>query len=510
MGEGLRAEYLSCYGFPHETSPDIDRVAAEGVRFVNAYTTMPICAPARCSFFTGRFPNAHGIRDNWTRYPTPNKVRFRQDLVQVLRAAGYHTALIGKDGRRYHTDFDYSGGDGSRYTGSYTGDAHCEGVKHLSTVRRGHEQVDAQFSTWKRAVGVSVDPAPFPLESQWTHRLVTEAIKYLEFQGTVHGTGTSGSPFFLYLPFYAPTQYGSQVPAPYFDMFPPSQVPERIGPEYLEAKGHPWDFLLRMTRHANPDDPRREKIWRRARSNYLGMIRLLSDEVGRLLRYLESADLAARTHVIVCSDHGDFAEDFAYGLHESRMRIPLIWRGPRIASGRAVDDAFVSIVDLMPTLCRVLNVDAPLGVQGRSLVPLLRHGPYEARAFQSVIAGLGIGGARVAPRDVDALFGADLAAMPAGHNIVFEGGNVKMLRKGRWKLVIDWERPGELYDLDRDPIEQVNLFEEPRHRAVREELLRELLRWLIRTEDPLPQGRFTLHGPLWLESQRDGDGAATP
>jgi len=358
----LRADFLSCYGFALETSPDLDRLARQGVLFTRAYTSIPLTWPANMSLFTGRFPKAHGIRTN---QPVEG-ARFTKDLLQVLRESGYHIALIGRPG----VGLLSPGAPGSAVQ---PGDYHTANYGHsYGPPRKGREKADQGFNTWMEKLNhwISMEPTPFPVDSQYPMRIAEDCVTYLKEHVK--------EPFFLRFACGEPHN-PYQVPIPYWDMFPPDKVPDRVaGPEVLEKKGFPWDWELRLIHHYHPEyDPERdETIWRRMRSNYCGMIRLINDAVNKILEFLALSGLSERTHVFFLADHGDYQGDFGLmrkgvGVPECLMRIPLIWRGPGVSKGKVVDDCFVSLVDIMPTICELIGVKPPLGVQGRSFAPIL-------------------------------------------------------------------------------------------------------------------------------------------
>jgi arylsulfatase A-like enzyme len=149
----------------------------------------------------------------------------------------------------------------------------------------------------------------------------------------------------------------------------------------------------------------------------------------------------------------------------------------------------------MPTLCEAAGAGIPHGSQGRSLWPLLQGKSYPQEEFRSIYAESGFGGLHYTSSD-HLPFSVAQRQRPDG-GISFDGlnpcsqsGYLKMVRMGRWKLLFDMMGTGELYDLERDPHELENLFDDPSLAAQRAELLAELLRWTIRTQDTLPTARY--------------------
>ncbi len=280
-------------------------------------------------------------------------------------------------------------------------------------------------------------------------------------------------------------------------MFPEDEVPDRFaGPEACDAKGPKWRWEREMIETVLPGY---DEYWRRYRANYCGMIRLIDDEVRRLIEHLESQGLMDDTILIFTSDHGDYAGD--YGLQrkgvempECLVHVPLIIAGPGVEPMR-LSEEFVSLVDLMPTLCEALGEQLPFGAQGRSLWPMLAGDDYPKEEFRSVYAECGFGGL---PYDED--------ETPPLHFPIEEGskhflgydelnshtqsGNLKMVRMGKWKLLYDVAGAGQLYDVENDPGELNNRYDDPDLTQIRQLMLEELLRWTIRTDDDLPGAKY--------------------
>ena len=467
MTDQQRADFSKAEGYPLDTMPFVDALAARGVRFSHAYTPMPTCAPARSSLLTGRFPKATRVRENGGT----GNIFGPDDLVDVLRDEGYSINLSGKNHSYLQTqDFDFA----SVYwhTGRFGG-----------TETPQERQMDA----WLEAIDHTVhpEPTPFPLECQLPYRIVRDAIRCIDT--------LDHRPFFLWLSFPEPHN-PYQVPEPYFSLFPEDEIPERIsGPEAAEAKGGKWRWMHDLIERKRPGY---DETWRRYRANYCGMLRLIDDQVRRFVEHLEARGLLEDTILLFVADHGDYAGDYGLqrkgvGLPECLVRVPMIVTGPGIRSGAVLDDDFVSLVDIMPTLCEAVGAEIPYGVQGRSLWPLLTGEECPAAEFRSVYAELGFGGLHYACGDDPTLhFGREGPTFDELNSFT-QSGNLKMVRKGQWKLLFDMMGHGELYDLEHDPAELIDLFDDPAYRDVRLEMVEELLAWTIRTEDDLPGGKYT-------------------
>jgi len=318
---------------------------------------------------------------------------------------------------------------------------------------------------------------------------VSDATQWID--GLANG-GSAGQPFFLWLTFAEPHN-PYQVPEPYYSMFPVASLPPTLSDERaLAGKGFKYQFTWDLGHRGFPDyDLQRP----RARANYMGMLRLIDDQVKRFVEYLDARGMRESTILVFVADHGDFVGE--YGLvrkgpevPEVLMRVPMIWAGPGIEARKDAHPAHVSLVDVMPTLCEALEIALPDGVQGRSLWPLLTGQPYPEAEFESVYAEQGFGGLHyVAGDGIVAGDGLNPEVSFDCLNSCSQSGTMRMLRKGRWKLVLDMQGRGQLYDLDRDPVELDNLYGRGDYGEVERELLADLLTWTLRAQDPLPLPR---------------------
>jgi arylsulfatase A-like enzyme len=271
-------------------------------------------------------------------------------------------------------------------------------------------------------------------------------------------------------------------------MFPPdSSVPPRAaGPEVLEKLGFRARWLFDLEARAKVPD---EAHWRRYVSNYLGALRMIDDQLVRLTDHLKARGLGDNTLIVYVADHGDYVMDYGLGrkgvgLPVALVRIPMVFAGAGVKAG-AFDAVHTSNADLMPTLCEAMGADIPLGVQGRSLWPLLTGEAYPADEFRSIYAGVGVGGLYYDESDRvvgdEQLSGDTL-------NKVTQSGNAAMVRMGEWKLIYDMMGYGQLYHLPSDPHELDNRFGRPDAAGPQAQLMAELAMWTIRTQDSLPTG----------------------
>ena len=242
------------------------------------------------------------------------------------------------------------------------------------------------------------------------------------------------------------------------------------------------------------------------------------------------------TIIVYLADHGDYLMDYGLarkgvGLFESLTRIPMVWSGYGIQPSAVGQTAFVSMADVMPTLCEAMGAEIPHGVQGRSLWPLLTGQSYPAEEFRSITASVGLGGLFYTKEDdipysAAALFPGQQADESSIYGIgwdelnkVTQSGLEKMVRMGDWKLIYDMMGHGQLYNLASDPCELHNLFDDPSAAAAQKQLTEELMMWTIRNQDSLPTGpqnnKYQTKWPRehnWYAPYRQGNqgGASIP
>lgn len=200
-------------GYPLDTCPTLDGLQRRGVGFERNYCTMPLCVPSRISMLTGRWPEAHRVRMNLDA----GNAYFEKDIYQVAKDRGYRTAMLGKN-HTYLKKADV--GTLREYFhdgGPRDGDISAE---------------EAAYDKWlrERHFDVVNEPTPFPLTTQLPYRIVSDALKFID--------GAGSQPFFMQISIPEPHD-PEQVPAPYWNMFPPDAIPDRcVGPVQLGLAGY--------------------------------------------------------------------------------------------------------------------------------------------------------------------------------------------------------------------------------------------------------------------------------
>jgi arylsulfatase A-like enzyme len=318
QGEGGR--------FPWFKTPNLDRIASEGVRFRNAFVVNALCSPSRAVFLTGRYNHFNGIANNHTPFPTNNVTH-----ASLLRAAGYATAYIGK----WHMDGQSGQRPGFSYSASYIG--------HGRYTNCVFEINGVKSNTTGWVDDVSTD---FTIDFMKRHR-DKPFLAVLGFKSP-HG------------PFEPPTRWNDKLtnavarPAPNMDVRPPYTLRTNIN----QAT-------------AVQASARRNEMHRR----YFRTISAVDENVGRILTALDELGLAERTMLIYGSDNGFYLGEHGLGdkrsAYEESMRIPLLLRYPKLGVRNKVIDSMVLNLDLAPTLLDFAGVSIPKEMQGRSWKPLL-------------------------------------------------------------------------------------------------------------------------------------------
>jgi arylsulfatase A-like enzyme len=473
MADQQRADLCGREGFPLEITPFVDELSSQNSWFEKAYTVIPASTPARCSMLTGRFPNATHVRTNHN----VRDVNFEKDLVTVLKENKYKTALVGKNHSYLKpADMDFW----SEY-------GHWGKNK---PVTEGDRKASSFFKN--EAVGQYLDPSPISLEDQQPTRIIDETLQWIDSQ--------KDNPFFVWVSFPEPHN-PFQVCEPYYSMFSPEKIPAlKTSRQDITEKGSKYQILAALEDASCPD---LEKDLPRLRGNYMGMIRLIDDQIKRLIENLKEKGLYENTIIVILSDHGDYGGEYGLirkgvGLAECLTRIPMVWAGYQIKKQAKALEAHVSLADIFPTLCTAIGEPIPMGVQGRSLWPMLTGKTYPEKEFSSIIVQLGYGGEDV-PLDEELTFEKEGALVPnkVAHfdelNTWTQSGMSRMVRMGDWKLIMNSNGDGELYNLKKDPYELENLFGSKKHIGQQNELLTRLVAWELRLQDPLPLPRHRYH-----------------
>ena len=346
MSDEHQARALGCAGHPFVQTPNLDKLAAQGTRFSNAYTPCPICVPARASFATGLYPHQTRLWDN--AMPYTGAIR---GWGHALQEKGVPVESIGK--LHYRAEEDPAGFDVEHIPMMVV-----DGVGMVwASIRKEDERIIGP----KRMLGDYIGPG----ESKYTEydQSVVNCTK-----DWIYSHANNDQPWCLFIGFVAP-HFPLVVPQAYFDLYPPEAMP----PVKLHPKDgyirHPWvekqNALMDSESMFTNEDERMA-----ARSAYFGLCTWMDHNIGQILQTLEAAGLTDNTTIIYTSDHGDNVG--ARGLwgksnmYEESAAVPLIMTGPDVPVG--VCDTPVSLLDISATIAQHFQADLTVatGVQDLS------------------------------------------------------------------------------------------------------------------------------------------------
>lgn len=454
------------YGNSELRTPNMSALARAGTRMTQAFTTCPVCSPARASFFTGRMPSQHGIHD-WLE---EKKCAFThpgldgQTLIsELMHDAGYHTGLIGK--------------------------------WHCGWERRPHPGFDRWFSFWvwqypHFGVQEFSDQGRLVLDQgQQSPRLTERAIEFLHAHQ--RDPKTAEQPFFLFISYTDTHAAHNAAPTSLVDEYRSATFRDIPKEKFAPCHGRPLD----------PVDPD-PQVERMKRMEYYGAVSSVDREVGRVLAALDATGQRDNTLIVYTGDHGlnaghhgmwekgnhTMPQNF---LEESiRIACTVSWPAGGIRTGATCDD-LVNHCDLWATLLELGRATPDAGTAARINSP--------GRSYLAQLRG---------------------ATVPDWRRtMISEYGNARMARNGRFKLIRRYpfkgvRFPDELYDLETDPRETVNCISEPAHAAVVQALSAELDAFFARYTVPGHSGLDLEHQPEctpaspWIMALREGHAPA--
>lgn len=465
-----RADCMGCAGSPMLKTPNMDRIAEEGVRFSNCFTTSPLCVPARISLALGLYPHNSNFWQNDAEVPTDADTYIRR-----LRDKGYHTASIGKNHLYYmegcdlyankekfksigfdHIE-DMSGtwgvidgkdiGHGNDIARSVYTD-HLKSLGLLKPLQEYLKKLDAKPDQERRFIAESLPiPAEHYIDSFIGHRVE----KYIDqYEGD--------RPTFVYAGFQGPHEPWD-APQEYLDRYDIDNIPDSI---QEKPQG---DWLTEENQHyhkyAQYYQPERPRALKEITASYFGKISLIDDSIGRILQAYERKGWLDNTVIIFASDHGEMLGDHGRlsksVFYESALRVPLIVRMPaKMNCGKTID-SFVETIDIHATILELACCE-----------------PWEHQDSISVLP--------IMKGEVDKI----------RNNVLSEVHAHYMLRTEQWKIVIGKNgQTLQLFDLKKDPLEQVNVCGHPDYRNqemnMRSLLLTRIIRNTLRLGEMDPE-----------------------
>ena len=498
-----RADHLGCAGNPILKTPNLDRLASEGVRFSNAYVANPTCMPNRCAIMTGQYPNmcVRAFSVNLDSVDSPT-------FSETLRKEGYATKAIGKMHLNYWGKSFNNTKSVEQISRWMSKKSRKELIENFPKPWCGFDEVDllvghgdlclGHYSDWleERApqyakfayenLSTLVDhtyrESTIPEEYYPTSYCTDRAIDFLE----KHAKGDHGEK-----PFLLKVSY----PDPHHPCTPPGKWGEMYNPEDIELpksfndkeniKKHKfigprsdlpgiWGKMLFHTAS--------EEEARNFTAKTYGMVSMIDDSVGQILAALEKLGLADNTMIVYTSDHGDMMGDHGMILKgfmgfNGLFNVPLIWKVPGVTKSGAVSNSLISAIDLAPTILNLSNIDKeviPLDIQGIDITPALKDPSVKVRDSCLIeVDGASIRNKKEEIKD----------KLPFGNLEM----RVKSLVTERYTLTVynQLHGYGDLFDRKEDPDELNNLwYSNP---ELRLELLDKLVHEIINAQSLYPK-----------------------
>ena len=463
---------LSAYDPSRMSTPSMDRLANEGMRFSRCYVTNSICGPSRAVIQTGKYNHLNGFFRNGLQFDGS-----QQTFPKLLRKAGYQTAVIGK--------------------------------WHLASTPRGFDHYDVlvgqgpYYNPPMITAGEDGEPITFPNTGYTTDVITDKALTWLK------AARDPDKPFMLMYQHKAPHRDWKPGPK-YLNWLDDVTIPEpetlwddystrteAASSQSMEIKTHMNDRDLKLAPRGNLNDEQwevwnaaygpkneaylaaRDKMtekeiikWKYQRyvKDYLRCVKSVDDGIGRVLDYLDETGLADNTVVIYSSDQGWYLGEHGWfdkrWMYEESLKTPLLARWPGVIEPGSVRDEIVSNLDFAQTFLTLANVELPKDMQGRSLEPLFRGR---------------------SPENWRTVFYYHYYENPGAHNVARHYG----VTDGRYKLIHFYQLEGreiddwELYDLENDPNELNNLYGQREYAQVQRQKLNQIKR--LRTRFQVPE-----------------------
>ncbi len=447
MTDHQRADSLGMVQAGVEVCPNLNRLAERGAVFTRAYSTCPLCVPARTALATGKYPTSTGVVFNdWEGITAQD----HKPVHQLLHEEGYDVAHVGVDHIRVRPSLrDRVPFAMWASQAEYESYLECRGVRHDKAGMQSFSRpvvenqqgrpCEIRYSNTKTAVW------PQPAEDFLDFYFTRKATEFLEQE--------RDRPFALFLYLWAPHP-PLRVPQPYASRFDPTELdlPENVGcPARSEPPTRRRGVPAQLAAGVSMSQ------WREVWAAHLGLVHLADEGIGRVLKALDAFEQGENTFVIFTVDHGDHLGQHAMyqkmEMYEQALRIPLVLCGPEVRTQHI--DQPVSHLDVVPTVLDLLGVTVPDGLDGTSL------------------AGSVLRGQQIPERPVFAQYSGNPTT----------GDTRRCVVTGRYKYVFDPADASELYDLETDPLEMSNLAEDPDYREIRERLHEQCRMWGIEHAD---------------------------
>lgn len=468
-----RRDTLNCYGNPFTHTPNIDALALDGMRLTQAYSQSPVCAPARASFLTGRYPRTCGVRQNGQDIPQTEHL-----LPRIFADNGYVCGLSGK----LHISACHPSVSPDMERRINDGYSFFSWSHHPANAGKGNWSGN-EYTVWLNSQGLDfhTENLPdcrfvqkgMPGEYSQTTWCFNEAMRFIDQQEPDQPWFFSLNCYDPHHPFDPPMEYLERY-LPILDQIPlPDYIPGELAEKSIFQQ---YDHEGAYNSVGNfPYDEMTEKDHRYLTAAYWAMVDQIDVNVGRIVEHLKQIGQYDNTIIIFTSDHGESLGDHGIYLkgpycYENAVHIPFIIHWTNHILSNTTRNALIEMVDVAPTLCEAASIEKPLGFQGRSFLPLLTQHDIRDHHRDSVYA--------------------EFYNSNINHRnpLAF----LTMVCDSKWKLVkvhSTEERniPGsELYDLIADPGEHHNLYNNPIYTEQKLRMLELLADRMAQTCDPDP------------------------
>ena len=465
---------MKCYGNDWIETPNMDALADRSFVFENAYVTQPVCTPSRSSIMTGLYPQTAGT--------VKNGIPLRPDTKTIAE-------MVSPDYVRAHYGKWHLGDDTVAQHG-FEDWVSIEGFHPLRESSPESEAVEPDYNRFLRDNDVEPPPrgvsyeawaagAGLPEELTQAAFLGNEGTRFLrEYPRSPH----SGRPFMLYVGFFEPHP---PYTGPLNGLYDPAAI--EVGPAFLKRPES--GALLNRLRadyylagNLNPlgveggdfHDTTTEAGWRKLRAQYFANVTLVDRNLGRIMSALEESGMADNTVVVFTSEHGEMAGDHGMlekrSLYEEASRVPLLVHVPWLSTRQTRIGGVFGQIDLVPTLLDLLGEPVPDDLEGESRVPVLR-GAATLDDNEVFLQWNGVGDRNLGTPEINRMVAVPWRSVVTGD---------------RWKLNLSPSDQCELYDLNIDPHEIHNLFDDPAHRDRVRDMSARIRVWLDRLGDTTP------------------------
>ena len=440
-----RFDASGCYGNKVCKTPNLDQLAAEGVRFDSAYTVNALCTPARASVMTGLYPHNHGQLANMGNFNGvfDNQITDKSVYPRLLKESDYQVGYCGKWHLPKSDDKSFWGFDDFYPDAAYHANLKEKGIDY----DMGRDEV--QPLEWGEDA-VFHGKAALPAEEHhdaWVADRTIDLIKQYS---------SKEEPFMICSAFFGP-HFPVAVPEPYNTMYNPADVPRwgNFDEQFMDKPTIQQKELMRWNAaHLTWPD------WQKVIAAYWGYCTFIDDQIGRILNQLKESGAYENTLIIYSSDHGDMLGSHrlfnkGFNMYEECNRIPLVISGPLVHTPNTVSDDFVNLTDMTATILDASGSSFPEQFDGRSLIPLLQESPVE--------------------------WNDDILVEFHGYESTL--ASIRMVRTKRWKYVYNPFAEDELYDMESDPHELTNLANKLAFKHVLRRMKNRLVEWLRETND---------------------------